>query len=160
MSFLQGIEPIHPMVVHFPIALVITACLFDLIGLFLEKRDFSQTAFYLLFVGTLGAIGAVLTGEYLAHEEAHSIQGIREVLHTHEEAGEWTLWFLIVYTFARGWFTYRKTWGRTQLRAFALASLIAVGLVVRTGFYGGKLVFEFGAGLKPAALERERHGGR
>jgi uncharacterized membrane protein len=53
---------IHPMIVHFPIALIIVGFLADLIGILLKKEFFSRTGFYLLILGTLGAVTAYITG--------------------------------------------------------------------------------------------------
>jgi uncharacterized membrane protein len=53
---------IHPMIVHFPIALLIVGFLFDILSLFIKKEFYSNAGFYLLILGTLGIIAAYFTG--------------------------------------------------------------------------------------------------
>jgi uncharacterized membrane protein len=59
MDFLAGL---HPKVVHFPIALLLTYILCELIGVIFKKDFFSKTAHLLLLLGVIGAVAAVLTG--------------------------------------------------------------------------------------------------
>ncbi len=54
---------IHPMIVHFPIALLIVGFLFDLIGTFVKKDFYSKAGFYLLILGTLGVVAAYFSGD-------------------------------------------------------------------------------------------------
>ena len=55
-------HPIHPLVVHFPIALLFTSVFFDLLGIITEKKNFRQTAFWLLILGLIGGIVAAIFG--------------------------------------------------------------------------------------------------
>jgi len=52
----------HPMVVHFPIALLMAASLFIILTLFLQKRSFQATSYYLLILGAISSLFAVGTG--------------------------------------------------------------------------------------------------
>ena len=47
---------LHAMVVHFPIALLMVAFLFELISFFYKKEFFRQSAVYLLILGMLGTV--------------------------------------------------------------------------------------------------------
>lgn len=52
---------LHPMLVHFPIALVVFGFLADAVSLFYKKETcLSKTGFYLLVIGTLAAIATWL----------------------------------------------------------------------------------------------------
>ncbi len=53
---------LHPMLVHFPIALLIIGFLADLAGLIFKKEFFSKAGFYLLILGTAGVVAAYFTG--------------------------------------------------------------------------------------------------
>lgn len=55
---------LHAMVIHFPIALLMTGVLSEIIGLFSKKLFFKHAAFYLLILGALGAIVAYVSGSY------------------------------------------------------------------------------------------------
>ena len=53
---------LHPMIVHFPIALLIVGFLADAVGLIFKKDFFTKAGFYLLILGTLGVVAAYLSG--------------------------------------------------------------------------------------------------
>ena len=53
---------LHPMVVHFPIALFIMALFFEVIGLVFKNDNFHQTAIYLYVSATLMMPLVVRTG--------------------------------------------------------------------------------------------------
>ncbi len=52
----------HPMVVHFPIALLMAASLFILLALFFQKGSFEIASFYLLILGAISSPFAMATG--------------------------------------------------------------------------------------------------
>jgi len=69
----------HPQMVHFPISLLITAWIFEIISYFWNKESFSLASLILLVLGTIGAFIAVQTGES-AEAAAEVIPGIGELL--------------------------------------------------------------------------------
>ena len=52
----------HPMIVHFPIALLMTSSLFVVLYLLLRNPSFEITSFYLLVLGTIASPFAMVTG--------------------------------------------------------------------------------------------------
>jgi len=52
----------HPMVVHFPIALLMAASLFILLALLFQKGSFEIVSFYLLILGAISSPFAMATG--------------------------------------------------------------------------------------------------
>jgi uncharacterized membrane protein len=53
---------LHVMVIHFPIALLIVAFLSELFGVLSKKQFFTNASFYLLILGSLGALVAYVSG--------------------------------------------------------------------------------------------------
>jgi uncharacterized membrane protein len=142
--------PLHPALVHFPIALLLTGWLADLAGLIVKKSWLFHTAFLLLVLGTLGAVAAVRSGE-AEEDRILETPAIHEVLEEHEESGKLVMWFFLVSTAARAGMVW---WGKPRPGMHLIFVLIwAVGLVlvVRTAYYGGEMVFRHGAGV--AAVE-------
>ena len=60
---------IHPMIVHFPIALITAGFLSDVVFLFFKnEKCLSKTGFYLMIIGALAAVAAWSTGQLFAGE--------------------------------------------------------------------------------------------
>lgn len=138
---------LHPMIVHFPIALLIVGLLFDAIGLFAKNEFYSKAAFYLLILGTLGVIAAYFSGN--AAGEGISEEGtLKQAIELHEDAASLTLWLMVLASAARiVMMLIKKYTGAFKYFTFGLF-LIGVLSIARTGFYGGELVFKHAAGVK------------
>ena len=137
-------HPIHPMVVHFPIALLITSVVFDLLATRWRRESFRDAGFYTLLAGLLGAAAAVLTGA-LAEEVAED-KGIPEsVLEIHAALGYATLLFFIGLLALR----LLMRWGLIREIPALYLTMGFIGIVILTmaGYVGGSLVFDFGAGV-------------
>jgi uncharacterized membrane protein len=131
----------HPMLVHFPIALVIFGFLADLASLFFKKEDWlSKAGFYLLVVGTLSALAAWLTGIFFTSPMSDSAGEIKA---THALFAWLTLGSLIAASFFRILLQWRNS-ENTNLKwvTFALYALAAVFVSI-TGFFGGTLVYNY-----------------
>lgn len=74
---------IHPMIVHFPIALIILGCVAQFIALSVKDNKFySDGALYLLVIGTICAIPAVLTGIYMTEDLTGKAGMVRDLHET------------------------------------------------------------------------------
>ncbi|MGD9897928.1 MAG: DUF2231 domain-containing protein [Calditrichaceae bacterium] len=138
----------HPQVVHFPIALFLTAVLAELFSLFWQKSFFSKVSLLLLILGSVTAFMAVITGEAAA-ETARQINGIETLLQAHQNAGEMAAWYFLVLTIIK---TGLLMFGKDILPWRLIVSIgliIGAVLIYRTGLFGGQLVYEKGAGVKP-----------
>ena len=87
-------HPIHPMVVHFPIALLLASTLFDALAFRWRSQQFRETSLSLLILGILAAGVAVLTGHFA--EEAVERSGIpKQAIEIHEELGGSVFWIFL-----------------------------------------------------------------
>ena len=135
----------HPMVVHFPIAIIIIGFLFDLSSLFLTKvKCLSTMGLYLEVIGMLGAIAAFGTGYYFTSQ----MEGEAGILKDqHQLFATLTLIAIILATFFRLLLVYQKK-EESYLKYAALSLfLLAFIFVIITGHLGGKLVYEHMIGL-------------
>ena len=100
---MQPWDALHPLVIHFPIALLMIAPVFILIGMFLKRsaREFALSALILMLLGTVGTYVAVETGEAGAKLVERTPE-INAVLERHEEMAEQTrlLFTLLTVVFA------------------------------------------------------------
>lgn len=138
---------LHPMIVHFPIALLIIGFLTDLTGLFIKREFLTQTGFYLLILGALGTIAALLSGEQ-AGEGIVEAGALKQAIEMHEEAAELAVWLVGIAAVVRILLVILKKYtGAFKIAALVLF-MVGVGAVARTGYYGGKLVYEHAAGVQ------------
>jgi len=136
---------LHPLLVHFPIALVIFGFLAELAFLFFKKEtSLNKMGYYLLIVGTLAAIVAWLTGNFFTSEMDGAAGKIKE---THELFATITLGFLIATSVLRTALLMLKNENPALKNiAFLLYALAAISVSI-TGYLGGSLVYDFMLGL-------------
>lgn len=138
---------IHPMLVHFPIALLLVAALGSLAALFISEKWWDETKNTILYV-----TGALFTGitYYSGTVAADSVflpTEAQSVLNEHSDWAVYLLWFFILYSLLRVAFHWL---GLFQKKTFKIIALITVlpglFLVYETAEYGGKMVFGYGVG--------------
>ena len=135
------VSHLHPMLVHFPIALIVFGFIAEFAALIFKKDvSLSKLGFYLLIAGTLTAIIALFTGAFFTSEMTGAAGKIQE---THAMFAGITLGLLIVVSILRI-FLKIKNKENTDLKwvAFVLYGLAAISVSI-TGFYGGTLVYDY-----------------
>ena len=138
---------LHPMIVHFPIALLIVGFLSDIVGLTTKREFFSQVGFLMLVLGTLGLVAAYLSGEQ-AGEGITEAGALKQALETHEGSATLTLWLVsIAAGFRIALVLFKKYKGAIKMLSLTLFFL-GVLAIARTGYYGGELVFKHAAGVQ------------
>src|SRR5580700_8506779 len=125
----------HVVLIHFPIALFITAVAFDLIAQWTKRRGLAQAAYYNLLAAAISTVPVLITG-LLAWQfqlEGQKLKGIlllHLVLACVSTVMIWLVWW--VHFHAR-----RKT---VYLPAYRLAlEILAAGIVALTGHLGSFL---------------------
>jgi len=132
---------LHPMVVHFPIALVALGFLAELASLFFkEEKCLPKISLYLLLTGTLGAIAAVLSGVFLTSEMSGEAGTVRD---THALLAFITLGLLVITSIIRISIIVGDKESRTIKWLAFFFYLLAVISVSATGFFGGTLVYNY-----------------
>ena len=149
-------SPLHPAVVHFPIALIIVGMVIAVASIFARRCGMQWAAALLLAAGAVGAMVAVATGE----EEAGTVGAISEaaeqVLDEHEEWAEMTRNAAIaaaILAIAAAAASEIRIAGRGLSAAAAVVAIAAAYSVAQTGHYGGRLVYRHGVGVNTAGAE-------
>lgn len=138
--------PVHPLIVHTPIALLIVSVLFELAGRALDADWARRAAVVMLVIGALGAAAAVVTG--LEAGEAAEHQGVAEQpVDSHEDAGKLTLILAAAAVVARAVATRAGSLRAAVTGAALVLQLAAAVMVGVAGYRGGRLVYEHGAGV-------------
>ncbi len=155
LAGIPGWSHLHPMVVHFPVALLMVAPLFVLGGVFLEgkkARPYFLSGLLLMLLGTCGSFLAGATGD-AASEAGNNTPAIKAVLEQHEELAEMTQIMFGVLTavfagfmFVPGLFRKELSWPvmRTVVVLFLVVYLGGMGVLANTAHQGGRLVHELG----------------
>ncbi|OGG51708.1 MAG: hypothetical protein A3F84_23450 [Candidatus Handelsmanbacteria bacterium RIFCSPLOWO2_12_FULL_64_10] len=139
---------IHPLIVHFPIALLLTSVLADLLALLRLRTVFKDVALFLLILGVIGAVAAGVSGERAAEAVAH-LPDLREAVEQHEDFATGTIWLFIALLLSRLYMVIKGRFVSIFRAAYFIVSLAAGGLLMATAYSGGNLVYERGAGVKP-----------
>lgn len=138
---------LHPMIVHFPIALLIVGFLAEILSFFLKKDFFSKASFYLLLLGAVGMIAAYISGN-AAGDGITEAGALGTALETHEHAAELSVWIISIAALVRVVFAFiKKEAGIFKLIGLALF-FAAVLSIIQTGHYGGQLVYKHAAGVQ------------
>lgn len=144
----------HPLIVHFPIGLLLSAPLLVVLSLALRKHEhpLKLGALVMMLFGTIGAFLAVSSGE-AAEEIAGATGEASRILSEHERAAETARTIFAVLTFAWALFTVvpwisKKPISRTLILGggvgFLLAYSLACLVLANTAHLGGMLVHDFG----------------
>ena len=137
-------HPIHPMIVHFPIALLIVAVMFELLAMRWRTSGLRDASLYTLVAGVVGAGLAIITGKMA--EEGMEESGIPDaLLDIHEGLGYATFWIFLGLFALR--VLIRRGWLRERPALTIGLGLVGIGVLAATGYYGGSLVYDFGAGV-------------
>lgn len=149
---MEFIAKYHPQIVHFPIAFLIVYSAFELTGAVFKREFLSKVAHIFLFLGVVGLIGAVLTGEQAEHAaEALQKKGVfipEDEIHNHADYANYSLWFFAALLVFRTLAVLKKKFTSLIKYIFAAVSLIGVFLIYETSEHGGKLVYKYGIGTE------------
>ena len=130
------------MIVHFPVALITTGFLADVIFLFFKNEKWlSKAGFYLMVIGAIAAVAAWSTGQLFT---GHPDEGeIAKVFVKHETGALITMILMLLGAAIRVYLVIKKK-DETQLKWFVF-TLYFLGFcaVTFTGFMGGKMVYDF-----------------
>lgn len=153
--------PLHPVLVHFPIALLFVSVLFDLLSTRLSSESFREGALWLLGLGLTGGIAAALAGGMA--EDAAEKAGIAEsLIERHEALAQATLVIMAVLLLSR--LLLRNRFSPQTFTAYLVVAAIGLLTLIATGHTGGDLVYKHGAGVTTAPqaaqpIARSLHGG-
>lgn len=154
---MEFLAQLHPVIVHFPIALLTFYVIFEIVTYFLGKPEYEKFVVILLVAGLLAGVFAVLTGnqaEEIAegkYENSQSVlnyEQIDEAIEEHEEYATKTLWFFVALSVLRIGFIIKKKFDKKIKLIFVLLALVGGYLIYQTGSHGGILVYKYGIGTE------------
>ena len=138
-------HPVHPMLVVFPLGLLATAVIFDLLYLIFDNRLLPTASYYMIAAGVLGGLLAAIFGfiDWLALPNASRAKNIG-------------LWHgignvVIVLLFTGSWLLRRDNVDFVPDSPALMLSFAGAALALVTAWIGGELVYRLGVGVDPGA---------
>ena len=141
-------EPLHPAVVHFPIALLLVGAGLSLLAVVFPR--WALPTALILFLGAAGAFVAVQTGEREEHRLPKTTGELHEAFEHHEHAGKRARNFSLAAASLAVLTVLTSRWRlakRILAAATAVVALMTAYHVAQAGHYGGALVYEHGFGV-------------
>lgn len=144
-----SLENLHPLFVHYPIALFSLFFLVDLTGTLAKKPQWRYVASWLLYLATIFASFTVIAGLFAADSVEHD-EAVHDIMERHEHFG---IAVLALGLFLSGW--RLKQWGLKSIigNSFFLSLAGMLCLVLTMGAdLGGLMVYQYGVAVKPSAV--------
>jgi uncharacterized membrane protein len=145
---------LHPMLVHFPIALFFTSLFFDLLYKVKKNGDFHKFGYYLLTLAVLSGVLASSAGILI--EDKIASTGISEQHIDDHKGFALAAMALFIALLAFRFFKKNKI-SENVFNIYLAFSLVGIMLLSLAAFRGGKLVYEYGAAVQqlPTAEQKK-----
>jgi uncharacterized membrane protein len=143
MPGIGHLQNIHPLLVHFPIGLLLGSALFYILAWIFKRDIFVQTAFATLVLGAISAAFALGTGLY-AEDGVMISRSVREhLLIRHKE--------LMLVAFSLSWIlalwaAFARHFPRKGRTIFLMIFLGLVCILALGADYGSRMVYDYNAG--------------
>lgn len=140
---LAAVQNIHPLVVHYPVALLTISALLYAVAWVSRRESLAWAAFWMLALGTLGAAVAVWTG-LRAGASVMVAQSVREHILMHHK--QVMIAVLVLSAALSAWAIIARPMPQRGRAAF-IVLMIAMALLTATGAdYGAWMVYGYNAG--------------
>lgn len=131
-------KPIHPILVHFPIALLVTSFVADATYFFTSLETLRDAGWWMLAAAAASAVPTVLAGLF-DMRRASLKEAVHERVHRHVWIG---ITLLCVIVALAGWrWTFYAHPGLALPMLYLDASFLALALAAFQGWLGGELVY-------------------
>ena len=145
--------PLHPLVVHFPIALLILAGVIEIVNVFMKKDTLNKFGTLLLILGVISGFVTLATGDGAEHfAESKWGDVVEGIIEPHETFADISMIIFSALTvikilFRHNIFKFSFLQGKALRGGIAsvlivLLSLGGIAALAETGHLGGKIVYE------------------
>lgn len=153
---MEFIADLHTKIIHFPIALLFTYVLFEVVEIVSKNETYQKAAHILLFLGVLGAFAAAFSGNQAFEVYKFWNDEKLNVLNNHELYANLTVWYFTGILILRTYFVIKKKYLSQVKYLLLVLSIIGCLLVFQTSEYGGTLVKKFGIGTELIQNQRQK----
>ncbi len=139
----RHLQNIHPLVIHFPIGLLMGAALFYFAAWVFKKDDLAKTGFWVLLLGALSLAVAVGTGLYAEQGVMVHLSVREKILLPHKNFMIVTAVLCFILTL---WALIQRPFPKKGRILFLFLLLAMVGTMTIGADFGGRLVYDYNAG--------------
>jgi uncharacterized membrane protein len=152
----MSLLPVHPALVHLPIAFVLLSVSADLAARLTKveprRAAFRAVGFWTLIAALIGGALTIAAG-YIDINRAALTPETHDLVALHETIG-WILGVSLVILSAWRWLI----WHRGQMTintAYLVGAFLVLAITLFQGWYGAEMVYAYGAGVAPAGQGTE-----
>ena len=135
---------LHPLLIHFPIALLLSSVAFYWAGLRWKERGLDKAASYTLWLGLVGTAVSIISG-LVAAQSIPLDSPAMQTLTIHKFLGIAT--FVIFGIQAICARRSKGIYSPAKRMLHTVIQLSGVSLIIAVGYFGGELVYTFGIGV-------------
>lgn len=135
---------IHPLLTHFPIALLTMSLVFDATGLLIHKDQLQRIGWWLQLTGTIGLFATVISGLLAVHLVSIPYAA-GSTFESHQEMA-----FVVsaLSALLLLWRISCRTIIPTKMRVLFVGLMVLMVVLMWVGaWFGGELVYSFGVGV-------------
>ena len=145
---------LHPLIVHFPIMLIILAAVLQLISFGVSPKEFG---WLVLSFSLVGAVAAWLSSNTFHPHTSGLNENAQLLLLEHEQYASLTFWFAAAgfVVKASSTFVFKRAWWSETVSTLLL--VVAAVAVAVAGHHGAELVHKEGVGPRGDFLETHDH---
>jgi len=151
---IAGMDNIHPLLVHFPIAFLSAFFALDLVATLANKPHWRNVASGFLYFGTVAALFTVIAGLIAAESVAHG-QNVHEIMERHEHIGISILSTAILLSIWRIKSGVLPSGGANNFFLF-LSALLCL-LMMLGADLGGLMVYKYGVAVEAAPVPEDSY---
>ena len=148
----MSLPPLHPALVHLPIAFVLLSVVADVVGKITRRDSLRHVGLWTLLAGLAGGLITIATGYWDMNRA--SLSGETEnYVDLHLKIG-WALVAGLAVLAVWRW-RIRQQARRVVTAPYIAAALIVLGLTMFQAWFGGEMVYSHGAGVAAAGQGTE-----
>lgn len=131
---------LHPILIHFPLALSAVAALTALLGLLISKSFFRNMTTLLLILAAASIVPSFLTGQEAEEARGAMADSLHERVEAHEEMGLVAMYVVLAAALLQV-LSYTKPLDKSVVRIAALVLILgAAGTAGYAGYLGGEVI--------------------
>jgi uncharacterized membrane protein len=147
------IEHIHPMIVHFPIALIIASVVLGILSRITKIERFSYSAHYVMIFGVISGYIAIIFGYFAFKKIGAVYEVVENIALIHSVLGVIVIALFTVLLIMKGEINWLQL-GKENIPEI-VSCIVGIVLLLWIAALGGKMVYEYGVAVNKEIIKEE-----